>query len=583
MNALGQNPGAPAFGGAPSLLGGLPPKRPEGQSPATSSLIGGGTSNAWGAPLAAGRDAGMSAGGMAQPGMPGAAGPSHSQLIPGSPALPSLHSGNAESFGSLLAKKAPPSPMAGQTGIAGGMEDETAFAPAGATPRLSGSDPRGAGRRLSTRKPKRGSNLMMFALAVVFLLGFLAVAGWLLRDQVTVLVNRFIPGRVPTGTSHAGVEIPSLPTKPDSGKPSSDSIPVKDSLPPPETAATADKDQVATSTPESAKPAFDPTEPEPRKAMPATPDEVAAATTNAPSSTFPTPSDLPAVPAPPPSTAGGLVEVPPKAVIASLNNGTTAPSNTENLMPSSDKGLQIKASPEAQPAGEALRQFLMAGSLEERLKYTLAADEMQPLMERYYTHNSAGSIPVDLVGLVRFDPKPQVGAGAHAVFGVESKTWQYPVPVMLEETSSGFKVDWLSFVEFKDRMLEKFFQGYQEGPARFHVGIKRYHHFDDGIPNSDDKHSFEVTPAPPNPFKASVFVDKDSNLGLELVDKIPWGTGVWAIVELQWMKKGDREWVELAAVPQTNWYSVPATAPKAAPAPPEKEVPKPPRARPAGR
>jgi hypothetical protein len=101
------------------------------------------------------------------------------------------------------------------------------------------------------------------------------------------------------------------------------------------------------------------------------------------------------------------------------------------------------------------------------------------------------------------DPNPELGAGRHCIFSLENKTWEFPVPVMLEEQKDGFKVDWLAFVEFKDRMLEKFLQAYQEGPpARFHVGIIRHHYFEDNVPSLDRKDAFRISPAPPNTFHA---------------------------------------------------------------------------------
>eukprot|EP01031_Cornospumella_fuschlensis_P004872 gene4872-6093_t len=100
---------------------------------------------------------------------------------------------------------------------------------------------------------------------------------------------------------------------------------------------------------------------------------------------------------------------------------------------------------------------------------------------------------------------------------------------MLEEDKEGYRVDWLSFVEFKDRLLERFFKEYSQGEALFHVGITRAHFFDDTVPNADNKDAFRVSTAPPNPFMATVFVDKESALGKELKDKVPWGAQVWAI------------------------------------------------------
>lgn len=216
--------------------------------------------------------------------------------------------------------------------------------------------------------------------------------------------------------------------------------------------------------------------------------------------------------------------------------------------------------PAAKPAVEALKKFLASKSLEERLKYTLGADMVKPHMERYYTHAPDGPILVDRIQFVRMDPNPELGSGKHCILSLENKTWEFSVPVMLEEHEDGFKVDWVAFVEFKDRMLEKFFQTYMTGKACFHVGIIRHHYFEDGVPNLDHKDAFRVSPAPPNPFQASVFLDKDSQLAQELRTRMPWETHVWAVVELEWKKLGSQQWVELSAVPQMHWYSLPMTS-----------------------
>lgn len=216
---------------------------------------------------------------------------------------------------------------------------------------------------------------------------------------------------------------------------------------------------------------------------------------------------------------------------------------------------------EAAPAVDSLKKFLSAASLSERLKHTLGAEHMQPLMERYYKHSADGPVAVDRIQFIRMDPNPELGAGRHCIFSLENKTWEFPVPVMLEEHKDGFKVDWLAFVEFKDRMLEKFFQAYQEGPpARFHVGIIRHHYFEDNVPNLDRKDAFRITPAPPNTFHSYAFIDKESLLAQQLRTRLPWETHVWAIVELEWKKLGSQQWVELSAMPQMHWYSLPVAS-----------------------
>lgn len=213
---------------------------------------------------------------------------------------------------------------------------------------------------------------------------------------------------------------------------------------------------------------------------------------------------------------------------------------------------------EAEPAVKALQQFLAATTLAERLRYTLQADAMKPLMERYYKQAPEGPVLVDRIQFIRFDPNTTPSAGRTGIFNLESKAWQFSVPVMLQEEPDGFKVEWPAFIEFKDGLLEKFFKTYQKEPMRFHVGIQRNHCFDQEIPGLASKDSFCVTPAPPNSFQGNALLGKDTDLAKELRTSMPWETHVWAVVELAWKKQDSQQWVEVKSVPQMHWYSLPA-------------------------
>ena len=213
---------------------------------------------------------------------------------------------------------------------------------------------------------------------------------------------------------------------------------------------------------------------------------------------------------------------------------------------------------EGKAAVKAIKQFLAATTVEERLRFTLSADTLKPQMERYYQQTSEGPVTVDRIEFVRQDLNPVGSAGRHCILSLESKAWEFAVPVMLEEQSDGFKVDWPAFVEFKDRLLEKFFKTYQEEPMRFHVGIQRVHYFGDEVSDASRKDCFHVSPPPPNSFQGDVFLEKDAELAKELRTNMPWETHIWAVVELEWKKQGSQQWVELKAVPQMNWHALPA-------------------------
>jgi len=398
------------------------------------------------------------------------------------------------------------------------------------------------------------------------MLGFLGLVGFLLKDylpgMLTGIIARDDTEEITPVLEPAAPKIPAPPVV--SGSSVTDSAPKQQ--------GTAEKTTVPLVT-ESTRPAampktagFDPTEPVAESPLKA--DATAAGTPPQPPVTTALPQEMTA-------TRTAIVEE------------TAAPGSIPQEQAPTTPEIAEDSPAEAAPAIESLKKFLSAGSLNERLKHTLGAEHMQPLMERYYKHSADGPVRVDRIQFIRMDPNPELGAGRHCIFSLENKTWEFPVPVMLEEQKDGFKVDWLAFVEFKDRMLEKFLQAYQEGPpARFHVGIIRHHYFEDNVPSLDRKDAFRISPAPPNTFHAYAFLDKESPLAQELRARLPWETHVWAIVELEWKKLGSQQWVEVSAMPQMHWYSLPVAskplpaAPKPKPisttqkfAEPEEEMP----------
>lgn len=541
----------------------LPPKRPEGQLPqfGNSPVSSASTSVSAPAGIPWGGGPSSHAAAPSTPQLPPmetvparpSASPGHSSLIPGSPSLPLGGAGTAAgavgSHGSLLGRSMNSAPLGQQPPLNLPLQLNSP-ATAGVQQAIPSAKPPPRSRPMS--RPRKSTNVFMIGLAIIFLGGFLAAIAWLFREPLMQLAGLSVP--TPPEASSIPVASSSLPGA--STTPAPAPLPAKPEAPRP-TVVTE-----ATPAPKTAGAgAFNPEE----ITRPATPPPPALTT---PPDVTKMPASEPSMTPPPaPTPLLDKKDSPLLEVVQATPAKSTATQLSKAAPEASPATKEIRlddVTPEAKPAADALMLFLKAGSLQERLRHTLAAEHMRPIMERYYSANPDGPIIVDAIALVRHDPKPQIGGGAHAVFGLESKTWEFPVPVMLEQTDGGFKVDWLSFVEFKDRLLEKFLQGYQEGPARFHVGITRTHYFEDKVPNSSNKDAFRISPAPPNPFVATIFMDKDSDLGRELRDKIPWGAQVWAIVELEWSKLGNLSWVSLSAVPQLNWYSVPASEGSAA-------------------
>ncbi|WP_395742953.1 hypothetical protein [Prosthecobacter sp.] len=562
---LGEMPGMgmPA-GSLNNLNTGLPPKRAPGQPPLSAAL----NTPPGGPPPWASTPASPAAmpplGSLdGAGGLPGTGMPNQSRFIPGAPTLPNMSpmGGGGGMPGmlpgsSLLGRDVPPAPSSPVTQPlqALGAPSLSLGGALGHDGGASGpKSPLPAGRSIASLRAPRGTNFIRLAFAAVFLLGFLGLVGFLLKDHLSGLFPGLAGHDVAEEVSKEDAAPPTqapLPSNPASGIMASNPVTAEKPAATPETAP------LSPPKPAPITVGFDPQEPtasQPRPAAPANP-MAAVQPSSPPAATSLVPPSA-TTPAAPPG-AGALLEVPAKP-----NTNLGPAGGASNPAPASmvqSQTIEEEGVPAAaQPAVEALKKFLLSKSLEERLQHTLGADLMKPLMERYYSRMPDGPIPVDRIQFVRMDPNPELGSGKHCIFSLENKTWEFAVPVMLEEKADGFKVDWVAFVEFKDRMLEKFFQTYQTGKACFHVGIIRHHYFTDDVPNLDRKDAFRVGPAPPNSFQASVFLDKDSELAQELRTRMPWETHVWAVVELEWKKLGSQQWVELSAVPQMHWYSLP--------------------------
>ncbi len=298
---------------------------------------------------------------------------------------------------------------------------------------------------------------------------------------------------------------------------------------------------------------------------PPKPGQLAADDLLPPAPPLPKPPDTASPPPVPPSAEPGKVEPTEeikKATPAEPEMGAPSPSPLVEVPSAGEASKLNPLTPEmsipdeAKPASAALLEFLTADTLETKRKYILGAEDPQidALIKRYYGQSDAKPIAVTSIVLRRHDPSPEVGGGAQSVFEVASPEWTYPIPVMVQETKQGFKLDWIAFVEFKDNWLHKFVQAFRENPGRFHVRIKRGHYFESDVPDIENKDCFILEP-PQGDFEVSVFVPKNNALSAQLSRDLSWGTRhAYVLAEIQWRDDGAHQWIELTDVPQLNWH-----------------------------
>ena len=216
----------------------------------------------------------------------------------------------------------------------------------------------------------------------------------------------------------------------------------------------------------------------------------------------------------------------------------------------------------AKPAA-ALAAFLAAPNWQERLKHTLSPDKMRPLMETYYKAAKDGPIVPEAVEFTRAVPTEADPKRKYYAFVVFASGVEGAIPVSVEDTPKGCLVEWRSFVEGHDRLLEKFYGGYRAEPDEFRVLLRRTHYFEKDVPAQDQKLVFEIQPPTTNcAFYA--WLDKSSNAYGKYFasgERAGWDATSLVVVRLQWVREeGGVEWVRIADIVAEDWHpdSLPA-------------------------
>ena len=201
-----------------------------------------------------------------------------------------------------------------------------------------------------------------------------------------------------------------------------------------------------------------------------------------------------------------------------------------------------------------LEAFLAASNWQQRLILIQHADKLRSKIANYYTNHSDGSVKTDSVDFLTSQPTPN-GDEVFYLFNVQMHGG-HAFPVAVEKMDGSYRIDWESFVEFKDLLLPQFFKTYSPEPASFHVVLERKHYFGTDVANQDRKLCFSVEPPVPG-FSNYAWV---SNSDLELITKLgvraEFGQTSYPIITLRWVKESNgTAYVIFENIRSDNWRS----------------------------
>ena len=220
----------------------------------------------------------------------------------------------------------------------------------------------------------------------------------------------------------------------------------------------------------------------------------------------------------------------------------------------------------------ALETFLAAANWPQRLPLIQHADKLRPQITNYYTTHSDGSVKTESVDFLTSQPTPK-GSEVFYLFNVQMRGG-HAFPVAVEKMDGRYRIDWESFVEFKDLLLPEFFKTYSPEPASFHVVLERKHYFGTDVPNQDRKLCFSVEPPVPGFSNYAWVSDSDLQLITKLGVRAEFGQTSYPVVTLRWVKETNgTAYVILEKICSDNWRSDILDEPSSEAAPAVEEKP----------
>lgn len=202
---------------------------------------------------------------------------------------------------------------------------------------------------------------------------------------------------------------------------------------------------------------------------------------------------------------------------------------------------------------EVVRRLVGARSADEVLPWIDGAGAQEAAVRSYYAKYPPRPMTDAVIEHAHTGTIPATGGHAH-IFNVLSATHPRGFPVSAEATPDGYRIDWPSFIQWRDRWLQRFVESPSDEPQELFVVLRRTHYFNDDVPDLENKLAFRLSSAIPEDEGVVAFVDKNSDLGQSLSEMYGWRVLYFPVVELQWVRTSrEARHVRLNRVVRPTW------------------------------
>ena len=205
----------------------------------------------------------------------------------------------------------------------------------------------------------------------------------------------------------------------------------------------------------------------------------------------------------------------------------------------------------------AVVDFLAAANWRDRLALSMAPDRVRGFMETLYRTASDGPILPDRVEFLKTVPLEHRPGRNYHVYTAFFEGVAGPVPLTVEETEAGLRVESRTFLESRERLLEKFAGNPDAPPQEFRVMLNRAHYFGDDVPNQEGKLCYKMLPPTSDPVFYA-WIDRQSEVYRKHFadpERQSWDVALLLVVELKWVSGGEgKRWIEVSDVIAGNWH-----------------------------
>jgi hypothetical protein len=209
--------------------------------------------------------------------------------------------------------------------------------------------------------------------------------------------------------------------------------------------------------------------------------------------------------------------------------------------------------PELAVAQTAVQSLISARTVESLLPVIFDGERLREGLVNYYASRPLRPLEGAVIEIQFSGRIPATDARAF-IFSVVDSEHPRGFPVSAEATRTGYKIDWESYIQWRDEWLRGFIENRPTGPYTLFVVLRRSHYFNDDVANLDQKVCFKIASAIPGDAGANAFVEKKSAVGKSLADTYEWGKVYFPVLELEWTKdENQKSYIKINRVVRPTW------------------------------